>query len=94
MVSNPLHQVRNVQFNRYLRAVQALPQSSSASRRTPGPPLRPACDPALPTRSPVLGVRSAVRARLQVKLELAKEQVLKRTRDADRPPKYCTAAPR
>ena len=36
---------------------------------------------------------AAERARLQVKLELAKEQVLKRTRDADRPPKYCTAAP-
>ena len=37
---------------------------------------------------------AAERARLQVKLELAKEQVLKRTRDADRPPKYCTSRPR
>ena len=43
---------------------------------------------------PMRAAAVAERAKLQMKLELAKEQVLKRTRDADRPPKYCTAAPR
>ena len=36
---------------------------------------------------------AAERARLQVKLELAGSKSLSERRDADRPPKYCTAAP-
>ena len=43
-----------------------------------------------PTRAAAV----AERAKLQVKLELAKEQVLNRTLNADHPQKYRTSSPR